>query len=314
VLIGALYFGVSATLGIDRIRSLWLMSACVFVVAQLLAETYRGLVAYPYPVHDVRLLVIAVCSTGFGLSVMGYTLASLAVVRQTLLLIAVGAITFGVMTLVRGFDFKTLAGLLVPLIASLIVALLQARTGRRDGWILAAGFLVFISLLVAFATIFIDVVFYLVVSAFLLFLFAQQGFSLARERALAREAAVRADRLQLALDQALEAQSDSQLSVTTAGKVERIGTAHIVACRSDAGYSELLLDDGRSILHSATLAELEVTLPGNFLRVHRSYLINTRLVKSLARDPAGTGTLTMKDGRQIPVSRRTMPAVRLALK
>lgn len=314
VLLGALYFGVSATLGIDRSRSLWLVSACAFVAMQLFAETYRGLVAYPYPLHDVRLILIALCSAGFGLSVMGYTLVSLAVARQALLLIAVAAITFATMTLVRGFDPKSLAAVLVPLLASLIVAVIRARNGRRDAWILATGLVVFIALLVAFAAIFIDVVFYLVVSAFLLFLFAQQGVSLARERASRREAAARADRLQLALDQALEAQSDSQLSVTTAGKVERIGTAHIVACRSDGGYSELLLDNGRSVLHAATLAALESTLPGNFLRVHRSYLINTRLVQSLARDPAGTGTLTMKDGRQIPVSRRTMPAVRLALK
>lgn len=314
VLLGALYFGVGAALGIDRARSLWLLSACGFVAIQLFAETYRGLVAYPYHVHDVRLVVIALCSAGFGLSVMGYSLVSLGVSRLTLPLIAVSAITFTVMTLVPGFDDKSLTAILVPLLASLIVAVAQARKGHRDAWLLATGFVVFISLLVAFAAIFIDVVLYLVVSAFLLFLFAQQGFSLARERTIRREAAARADRLQLALDQALEAQSDSELTVTTAGRTERIGTAHIVACRSDAGYSELLLDNGRSVLHGATLAELEATLPGNFLRVHRSYLINTRLVQSLARDPAGTGTLTMKDGRQIPVSRRTMPAVRQALK
>ncbi len=312
-LLGALYFSVSAGLAIDRVRSLWLASACGFAALQIVAETYRGLVAYSYPLHELRLIVIALCAAGFGLSVAGYTFTSLALPRRGTMLVAIAAVTLAAMSIAGGFDLKTLVALTIPLIAALVACVMQARHENRTGWTLGTGLIVFMSLVVVFSTIFIDVVFYLLVSAFLLFLFAQQGISLAREQAMRREAAARADRLQLALDQAREEQSDSQISVTSAGKVEKVGTSHIVACRSDGGYTELLLDDGRMLLHSASLAEMETSLPGNFLRVHRSYLINTRLVRSLAREPAGTGTLTMKDGREIPVSRRTMPAVRLAL-
>ena len=312
-LLGALYFGVNAALSIDRSRSLWLVLACVFVAMQVLAETYRGLVSYSYAFHEARLIAICLCAAGFGLSVAGYTFVSLGLRRQAILLVALGALALATISVVPGFDGKTLAALVVPLVGSLVACVMQARRGHRDGWTLGTGLVVFMSLTVVFTAIFIDVVFFLLVSIFLLFLFAQQGFSLAREQAQRREAAARADRLQLALDQAEEEQSDSQLSVTSAGKVEKIGTAHLVACRSDGGYTELLLDDGRTVLHSATLAEMETALPGSFLRVHRSYLINTRLVRSLTREAAGTGTLTMKDGRRIPVSRRTMPAVRLAL-
>lgn len=312
-LLGALYFGVSAALSIDRSRSLWLLFACVFVAAQVIAETYRGLVTYSYPLHEIRVIAICLCAAGFGLAVAGYTFVSLGMRRLATLLVGLAALALAAIAVMKGFDGKTLAALIVPLLGGLIACGTQARRGNRDAWILGAGLVVFMSLSIVFTAIFIDVVFYVLVSAFLLFLFAQQGMSLAREQAQRREAAARADRLQLALDQAQEEQSDSQLSVTSAGKVEMIGTAHLVACRSDGGYTELLLDDGRTVLHSASLAEMESTLPGSFLRVHRSYLINTRLVRSLAREPAGTGTLTMKDGRKIPVSRRTMPAVRLAL-
>jgi hypothetical protein len=313
-LLAALYFGVSAVLAIDRARSLWLVSACAFAAMQVLAETYRGLVTYAYPTHELRVILICLCAAGFGLSVAGYVFASLGLRRRITLLVALAAFTLAAIAVVKGFDGKTLAAVVVPLLGSLVACATQASRGNRDGWTLGTGLAVFIALTAVFTAIFIDVVFYLLVSAFLLFLFAQQGLSLARERAQRREAAARADRLQLALDQAQEEQSDSRLSVTSAGKVEMIGTAHLVACRSDGGYTELLLDDGRTVLHSATLAEMETTLPGSFLRVHRSYLINSRMVSSLVRDPAGTGTLVMKDGRRIPVSRRTMPAVRLALR
>jgi DNA-binding LytR/AlgR family response regulator len=271
-------------------------------------------VTYSYPLHEYRLLAICLCAAGFGLSVAGYTFVSLELRRRTTLLVSLAAFTFAGIAVTKGFDGKTLVALVVPLLGALLASATQASRGNRDGWTLGTGLALFIALTVVFTAIFVDVVFYLLVAAFLLFLFAQQGVSLAREQAQRREAAARADRLQMALDQAQEEQSDSRLSVSSAGKVEMIGTAHLVACHSDGGYTELLLDDGRTLLHSATLAEMEASLPGSFLRVHRSYLINTRLVRSLAREPAGTGTLTMKDGRRIPVSRRTMPAVRLALR
>ena len=95
--------------------------------------------------------------------------------------------------------------------------------------------------------------------------------------------------------------------------MERISTNQIGYCRGASGYAEIMLLDGREILHSVTLAELEDTLPATFLRVHRSYLVNTEFVQSLERDPAGTGMLTLTDGSEIPVSRRVMPQVRQAL-
>jgi len=95
--------------------------------------------------------------------------------------------------------------------------------------------------------------------------------------------------------------------------MERIATSQIIHCKGASGYSEIVLIGGRTVLHSATLNEMEETLPATFLRVHRSHLINLMSVKSLNRDPSGTGTLTLTEGANIPVSRRIMPKVRQAL-
>ncbi|MCA1749267.1 MAG: LytTR family DNA-binding domain-containing protein, partial [Parasphingopyxis sp.] len=73
------------------------------------------------------------------------------------------------------------------------------------------------------------------------------------------------------------------------------------------------LEGGRSELYSTSLAALERTLPETFIRIHRSHIVNTAFVSALDRDSAGTGTLRLADGDEVPVSRRVMPSVRAAL-
>ena len=115
------------------------------------------------------------------------------------------------------------------------------------------------------------------------------------------------------LDQAQERDQASEINVKSAGKMERISTDQIVHCRGAGGYTEIVLVGGREILHAVALSEMEELLPAIFLRVHRSHLVNTGFVKSLTRDASGTGTLSLSDGTDIPVSRRIMPQVRQAL-
>ena len=95
--------------------------------------------------------------------------------------------------------------------------------------------------------------------------------------------------------------------------MERITTSQIVRCQGAGGYTEIVLIGGRTVLHSVSLNEIEEALPATFLRVHRSHLINVAFVKSLSRDPSGTGNLRLEEGSDVPVSRRIMPKVRQAL-
>lgn len=95
--------------------------------------------------------------------------------------------------------------------------------------------------------------------------------------------------------------------------MECISTNDIVSCSGADSYAEILLNGGREILHGATLAEMEKTLPATFPGVHRPRLVNTDRVRSLRRDTSGTGALILVDGSEIPVSRRIMPQVQQAL-
>lgn len=312
-ILGTLYFGITGAIGLVRKKALTLCLICTFAAAQLFAEVSRGLFPYSYPTHDLRLMAIALFSGGFGLTV-AFHIFSTFMGKQIWPVIA--SITtfcvFGI-ALTQGYDGKAEMAMLIPLGISLLATGYWSYKRRRRAFGYFLTLLIFVAAISAFPSLFLDTLFFYLVAAFLLFLFVEQGFSYAQEVRERRIEAARANRLELALGQAEEREQASEITVKSAGKMERISTNQIGYCRGASGYAEIMLLDGREILHSSTLAELEDTLPQTFLRVHRSYLVNTEFVQSLERDPAGTGTLVLTDSSEIPVSRRVMPQVRQVL-
>ena len=151
------------------------------------------------------------------------------------------------------------------------------------------------------------------VAALLLILFVVRALTFERQRQAHEAMQIRAHDLELALTRATEAKTPSQLRLNSAGSVTIVNATDITLCKGADDYVELHLRDGRTVLHNGALAELESRLPPHFLRVHRSFIVNTAFVEKLTRDPAGTGFLTLSNGAQAPVSRRIMPKVREAL-
>lgn len=311
--LGAIYFGVVAAIGPARKRAVTFALMCVFASGQLAAEIYRGIASYPYPVHDVRLIAILVFSAGFGLAAAYHVLSTLGQRHLAAKMGAILAATGVVIAVAPGFDAKAEYGMLVPILASLLAAGVSTYRGQRRAFVYFLALATFAAAILLFPSLFLDTVFFFLVAAFLLFLLVDQGVVLSREvRERARQAQ-RADRLALALDQARERSVTSEVTVSSAGKIDRVPSSQILFCRGAGGYTELVLADGREILHAATLAELENELPPTFLRVHRSFVVNSAFVQTLVRDAAGTGTLTLTTGAEVPVSRRIMPQVRQAL-
>ncbi len=312
-LVGALYFAIIGISNDVRKRSLTISVICAFAAAQLLAEVYRGLVSYSYPVHDLRLVLITVFSGGFGLSVAFHVFSTFEFKQTGVMLALLAALSLIGVIVMPGFDLKAAAAMMTPLAAALIATGVWSFRQRPRAVSYVLSLFVFLAAIFAFPRLFLDVVFFYLVALFLLFLFVEQGFALVHEAATRRREQARADRLELALEQAKERAKTSIISIKSAGKMERVSTNQIVHCRGASGYAEIFLQGGREILHSATLAQMEESLPATFLRVHRSHLVNTAFVQSLNRDPAGTGTLILSDGSKIPVSRRVMPKVRQVL-
>lgn len=312
-LLGSLYFGIMALMGQSRPRYLTLCAICFFAGGQLISESLRGILAYTYPIHDYRLIAIMLFSSAFGLSVAFHIFRTF--MSKGLVVIMAGLIILSAAASVmfEGFDHKALAVMSAPLMASLIALAVWSHQRRPR------AFLYFITLLTLTASIFIfrglflDSIFFLLLAVFLLLLFIEQAVISSQEARERRREQARANRLELALAEAEERRAANHINVKSAGKMERIATRHIVHCQGASGYSEIVMENGRSLLHSASLNDMEDALPATFLRVHRSHLINVIFVKSLRRDPAGTGILTLTQGSEIPVSRRIMPKVRQAL-
>ena len=318
-LLGMIGFGVAALRGARQGNwggSLILVLISFFASGQLFTETARGLVNYDYPFHDLRVLAIAGFSFAFGLTLAAHVIWTFAPWRalpRLGALAAIAAITLILMAAAPGFDGKAAAGVFIPTIIACLGAGAAALARRPQASLYFFALLGFCGLIVFAPGRFLDTYFFYVVAALLLVFFGRQAVALVREKAFRLAEEARASRLEIALAEARERSQPSQLKISSSGRIEMLNTDKITHLGGAGDYVEVFSESGRPILHGGSLAGLEATLPPTFLRVHRSWIVNTRHVRSLERDPSGIGVLTLVNGAQIPVSRRIMPKVRSAL-
>lgn len=304
LLLGALYWVVFKASRGSGVGSMTLALMSLFAALQVFAEISRGVLSYPYPWHDIRLLAILLFAGAFGLSLVAHVCDRLGLERKALWLVATGLLTFGAVLLEAGYDNKTAAALLVTSLAGLALSVTGIRRGVPSSARFAVALGVFASILWAAPMRFLDLYFSFVVAGLVAFLTAQQARALALEQR-------RGQRLEAALDR--RGETPGTLRLSSAGKTEVIGTDRIEYCKGARDYVEIALEDGTTRLHNTSLAQLEDELPSAFLRVHRSYLVNTGRVSTLVRERNGVGRLVLASGVEVPVSRRIMSTVRKAL-
>ncbi len=94
-----------------------------------------------------------------------------------------------------------------------------------------------------------------------------------------------------------------KIVLSTSDKINVVNVKDIIRCESDNYYTMYYFTDGKKLLVSKTLKENEELLSGyNFIRPHKSHLINTIYIKSFNKQDGGY--IVMSDGSTIPVSRR----------
>jgi DNA-binding LytR/AlgR family response regulator len=85
----------------------------------------------------------------------------------------------------------------------------------------------------------------------------------------------------------------------------RVPKADIGCARSSGNYVEFFLADGRRPLVRTTLAAVEARLaPAGFVRVHKSWLVNSAHVVEAVAEGSGDYGLRLADGTEVPLSRR----------
>jgi len=312
-ILGSLYFLVISIVGKQRIKAAILSGMSATIGIQLFAEVSRGLFAYHYPWHDTRLIVILLCSALFGVLLSFYISRVFERRHQWRWLIVILLITLLAMLIPKDFDVKATTSLLSQTVLSLVIALFYLQKSPFKTAMFSTVLLVFGMINFLTQGRFLDVYFFYIIALLMLFLFGHQALAYGQEQALHQEEQIRANKLQLVLDQRQEESQPEILSLSEAGKIHRIAADDIISISGADDYIEVMLKTGKTRLVSSTLTEMEAQLPSFFLRVHRSHIVNTSFIKSLIRETSGTGSLTLIQGKTIPVSRRIMPSVRRAL-
>lgn len=94
-----------------------------------------------------------------------------------------------------------------------------------------------------------------------------------------------------------------KIALPTLNGLTVFSVKEIIHCRAEVNYTNFFFTSGRKLLVIKTLKEYEELLNDcDFIRIHKSHLINLHHVKNYTRGEGGT--VTMSDGTTIDVSRR----------
>ncbi|MCM2567663.1 LytR/AlgR family response regulator transcription factor [Janthinobacterium kumbetense] len=105
----------------------------------------------------------------------------------------------------------------------------------------------------------------------------------------------------------------ASLSVKKRGALEWIAMADIDHVQADGHYSNIVLCSGEQCFHDLPIDKLMALLPPHFLRVHRSYIVNSLGFKRLQIGAGGKYALDTQTSTGIPVSRSSYPALKQRL-
>lgn len=103
------------------------------------------------------------------------------------------------------------------------------------------------------------------------------------------------------------------LAVKKAGRIELVPVDAVFYVQGAGNYSELVLRDGRRELHDKTLEKLETILPGDFTRIHKSYLVRLSEVKALHAAEGSHYDAELKNGVRLPIGRARYKELRQKL-
>jgi two-component system LytT family response regulator len=93
------------------------------------------------------------------------------------------------------------------------------------------------------------------------------------------------------------------LSISIMNGYEFVNVGNIISITADGSYVNIMLADGNTMVVSKNLKYFEQALEGfpQFVRVHRSYLINLQQMKRFER--SGRGIIIMNDNSEIDLAR-----------
>jgi two-component system LytT family response regulator len=93
-----------------------------------------------------------------------------------------------------------------------------------------------------------------------------------------------------------------RIALTTGDGMIFVPTQDILYCQAESNYTSVILSNGKKIVVSKVLKEIDEALSGpDFFRVHNSYLININQISKFVRGDGGY--VVMQDGATVSISR-----------
>lgn len=104
------------------------------------------------------------------------------------------------------------------------------------------------------------------------------------------------------LIQNIKNQTQRKISIPTTNGIEFVLLNEILYVEADRSYCKIFLTQKRSIMISKSMNEIEQLLPENeFIKIHKSHIVNLAFVKKLLRTDGGTVELI--DGTQLLIAK-----------
>ncbi len=103
-----------------------------------------------------------------------------------------------------------------------------------------------------------------------------------------------------------DARRDHRLTLKCGGRTLYVEAAGFQAAKAAGNYAEIRFDSGEQLART-TLSELETLLSDageDVVRVHRSWLVNRKMIREIVPTGEGDVTLKLSNGMNIPGSRR----------
>jgi DNA-binding LytR/AlgR family response regulator len=270
----------------------------LMVLLQLACEVSRSVVAYSYDWHFWRSLGIWLfaCGAGLALNTLVYARTGK---QYAWWLPALVVVVLGASYYVSGFDLKAVWAIRGFALAPLVAGLVSLRREQPDLILLAAGLLGLAWLVVSWFTpsVLLDSTFYFTAITFL----AAVWFWITRGNE--------------AVDSVPDTRSAPEhFFIQHTGRSERLPADQVLYLRAAGNYTELVCEDGRTVLHHLRLGQIMEKPPRGFLRVHRSHAINLARTTGL-RSLEGSRYFAQLGGEhEVPVSRYQARDVRALLR
>jgi hypothetical protein len=312
LLLSVIYLLRRLSLAPKKTGLLYLLIMTLAATFQLLTEVFRGVYAYAYPSHDIRLNMILLFAFIFGQALLIQALIQFTQLKQKYPVVLGLSLIVIFQILIDDRDLRAASVIQIPAVIAACCIVYERYRCKIHQYTPSIILLAFSVLIYATPYNFLDIYLYYCMAALLAYLFSSEALNTANQQKSLVLEKQRAEKLQLILELKEQEDANHSIAIKEAGKMTMLKIHNILFCKGAGDYVEVYLND-TNVLHSGSLNSIASELPSYFIKVHRSYLVNAKHIVLMRRLPAGTGEIELSNGLVVPVSRRLLPKLKETL-